>query len=163
MGAQRRQLLLYAVALATIVAAIFAPPAEEAVQPARAQVERPLAENRQEAVPGAATQSYLPHSRQGLMADPRDLFEVDRPPPRSTAPARKPAPVAPPLPYAYMGKMLQDGELTVFLTRQDKPYVVKVGDVLDQQYRVEAIQPPLMTLTYLPLQQKQLLNIGASK
>jgi hypothetical protein len=35
--------------------------------------------------------------------------------------------------------------------------------VLDGQYRVDAIDPPLLEFTYLPLAQKQTLNIGTTK
>jgi hypothetical protein len=34
------------------------------------------------------------------------------------------------------------------------------GAVLDGTYRVESIAPPVLTLTYLPLNQQQQLNIG---
>ena len=82
---------------------------------------------------------------------------VPPPPPK---PSRPQPPSAPPLPFAYLGKMLEDGQLTVFLSRQDRNYVVKRGDVLDGSYRVESIEPPLMTLTYLPLNIKQTIQIG---
>ncbi|GBG15163.1 uncharacterized protein NMK_2766, partial [Novimethylophilus kurashikiensis] len=76
---------------------------------------------------------------------------------------KPPKPVAPPLPYIYMGKMVDESGLSIFLTRNNKPYVVHVGDILDNQYRVELIKPPMMELTYLPLKEKQVLNIGATK
>ena len=37
------------------------------------------------------------------------------------------------------------------------------GAVLDGQYRVDAIDPPLLEFTYLPLAQKQTLNIGTTR
>jgi hypothetical protein len=66
------------------------------------------------------------------------------------------------LPFTYMGKMDENGELTVFLTKGEVPYVAKVGSVLDGQYRVDSIQPPMVEFTYIPLGQKQILNIGIS-
>lgn len=159
----RQRLLLYATALATVLAAIFAPPREETVQPSRAQSASILDANTSVLATPAKT-GFLPKKRNGLTGEPGNLFQVDRPPPPPKALAARPAkPVAPPLPYVYMGKMLERGELTIFLTRQDKPYVVHAGDVLDNQYRVDAIHPPVVELTYLPLKQKQVLNIGASK
>jgi len=79
------------------------------------------------------------------------------PPPLNTAP---PPPMAPPLPFAYIGKAAADGAWEVYLARADKVYVVRLKTVIDGVYRVDAIAPPMMTLTYLPLNQVQQLNIG---
>lgn len=70
------------------------------------------------------------------------------------------APVAPPLPFTYTGKLIEDGAYTVFLAKQDKNLVVKMGEVLDQVWRVEDIKPPLMTFIYLPMNTKLTLQIG---
>ncbi len=80
------------------------------------------------------------------------------PPPASNAPP--PAPMAPPLPFIYVGKALADGVWEVFLARGDKTYSVRVRGVIDGTYRVDSIAPPLMNLTYLPLNQQQQMNIG---
>ena len=68
--------------------------------------------------------------------------------------------MAPPLPFIYLGKVAADGAWEVFLARGDKTYIVRDNTVIDGAYRVEAIAPPVMTLTYLPLNQVQQLNIG---
>jgi len=68
--------------------------------------------------------------------------------------------MAPPLPFAYIGKAAADGAWEVYLSRADKVYVVRLKTVIDGTYRVDAIAPPMMTLTYLPLNQVQQLNIG---
>lgn len=70
------------------------------------------------------------------------------------------APTAPPLPFAYIGKVIEDGTETVFLTREDKSYAVKRGETIDGVYRVEKIAPSSVTFTYLPLRQKQQLATG---
>lgn len=90
-----------------------------------------------------------------------NLFIVDKPPPEK--PQKPQKPVAPPLPYLYMGKIIDKSGLAVFLTRDERAYVVHVGDVIDATYRVDAIAPPMLELTYLPLKEKQLLNIGVTK
>jgi hypothetical protein len=78
-----------------------------------------------------------------------------------TAPAEAAAPpAAPPLPFAYMGKVVDDGIETVFLTRQDKNYAVKTGETIDGVYRLEKIEPSSVTFTYLPLRQRQRLATG---
>jgi hypothetical protein len=70
------------------------------------------------------------------------------------------APSAPPLPFVYLGKMAYEGDVTVFVARQDSNYAVHEGDVLDGTYKVDAIKGSLMTLIYLPLNIKQTMHIG---
>lgn len=76
------------------------------------------------------------------------------PPPRPVVPS------APPLPFAFAGKKLEEGAWLVFLTWQDRMYIVKENEAIDGLYRVDAIRPPEMSLVYLPLQQVQTLAIG---
>lgn len=81
------------------------------------------------------------------------------PPPVSNAPP--PPPMAPPLPYTVIGKALADGAWEVYLARADKTYVARPQTIIDGSYRVEKITPPTMSITYLPLNQVQQINIGA--
>lgn len=84
------------------------------------------------------------------------------PPPQAAqaAPPPPPPPTAPPLPFTYLGKAAEGGHWEVFLAMGDKTYVVRDKMVIDGTYRVDAIAPPNLTLTYLPLNQVQQLNIG---
>ena len=83
------------------------------------------------------------------------------PPPPPPAPAPPPPPPsAPPLPFTFIGKSLQDGVWQVYLARGDRAYLVREKEVIDGTYRVDAIKPPVLTLTYLPLDKVQQLNIG---
>jgi hypothetical protein len=94
----------------------------------------------------------------------RDAFEPRSwapPAPKPPPPPPPPPPQAPPQPYRYMGKMMQDNQIVVFLTRQDRNYAVKRGETLDGTYRVDDITGGVMVLTYLPLKQQQTLPIGA--
>lgn len=81
------------------------------------------------------------------------------PPPRPTpAPV---APTAPPLPYTFIGKYGRGADGTVyFLTRGDRVYDVKQGDVLDGIYRLDAVSDGQLTFTYMPLDERQTLSIG---
>jgi len=82
------------------------------------------------------------------------------PPPSQPAPP-PPPPTAPPLPFTFIGKSVAAGAWEVYLVRGDRTYVVREkGFVIDGVYRVDAIAPPVLTLTYLPLNQVQQLNIG---
>lgn len=83
------------------------------------------------------------------------------PPPPPSQPPPPPPPSAPPLPFTYLGKAAADGVWEVFLARGgDRTYVVRNQTVIDGVYRIDAIAPPMLKLTYLPLNQVQQLNIG---
>lgn len=83
------------------------------------------------------------------------------PPPPSVAALAPPPPSAPPLPFTFIGKSVGGGAWEIYLSRGERTYVVRdKGAVLDGTYRVESIAPPVLTLTYLPLNQQQQLNIG---
>ncbi|AKU22009.1 hypothetical protein MJ904_14515 [Massilia sp. MB5] len=83
------------------------------------------------------------------------------PPPPPVAPPPPPPPSAPPLPYSYIGKSVADGEWEVYLSRGDRTYIAHQKQVIDGTYRIDRIAPPELTITYLPLNQVQQLNIGA--
>jgi hypothetical protein len=85
------------------------------------------------------------------------------PPPAPSGPvAPPPPPSAPPLPFTAIGKAVTDGQWEVYLARGEQTYVVKNHTVIDGVYRVDAIAPPTLTITYLPMNQVQQLNIGVS-
>lgn len=93
-----------------------------------------------------------------------DLFgrqDWTPPPPPPPKPAPPPPPVAPPLPFTFIGKSLEEGRWEVYLATGERTHIATEGGTLDGAWRVERIAPPLMTLTYLPLNQVQQLNIGA--
>ena len=81
---------------------------------------------------------------------------------RSNAPPPPPppAPQAPPLPFAFLGKLIDGEQVTVFLTDGTRNWVVRAGDTIEGGYRVEAIGAGTMTLTYLALGIAQELAIG---
>lgn len=90
----------------------------------------------------------------------RDWTPVPPPPAPAPPPPPPPPPSAPPLPFTFIGKAVAAGGWEVYLTRGERTYVVRDKDTIDGAYRVDAIAPPVMTLTYLPLNQVQRLNIG---
>jgi hypothetical protein len=73
------------------------------------------------------------------------------------------APVVPPLPFIYLGKKYENAKWEVYLAIGDQTYFVREGSVIDQAYVVNAIKPPTMTLTFLPLKQMQNLTIGGDE
>lgn len=78
-------------------------------------------------------------------------------------PPPAPRPTAPPLPFKYLGKLNEDGEIRVFLSHQGKHIIARVGDVINGSYSVEEISGGRMTLLYQPLKEIQMLAIGADK
>lgn len=67
-------------------------------------------------------------------------------------------PVAPPLPFRYLGKMIEDGRLNVFLARGDESLSVHAGQKLGE-YRVDKVTEREIVFTYLPLKTKQSLPL----
>ena len=72
--------------------------------------------------------------------------------------ARNEKPVAPPLPFRYLGKMLEDGKLAVFVARGDESLVIAAGQRIGE-YRVDKVTDSEVVFTYLPLKQKQSLPL----
>jgi len=179
----RRKLLLGLALLATVAAAVVPAEPEEVAVPVKGAVAARTAppggdarEGREVSTPrggrsdnaSAGTLPSLPLERldvKGSREAVSDAFEVRSwapPPPPPPKPVPPPPPQAPPLPFKYMGKIMEAGQVVVFLERQDRNFVVRAGDKLDNNYQVDEIKPGVMTLTYLPLGQKQTLAIGAA-
>ncbi len=73
----------------------------------------------------------------------------------------EPPPQAPALPFRFLGRYVEDGQTVVFLQHNDQNFAARVGDVLQQDYKVQAVTASAMTFVYLPLNQSQNLEIGA--
>ena len=81
---------------------------------------------------------------------------------RRDAPPRPVVPQPPPMPFTYMGRLIEDKQVAVFLTRGEQHYIVRKGDMLERSYRVEEIGDNGMVLTYLPLKRKQQLSFDSA-
>lgn len=82
------------------------------------------------------------------------------PPPPPAPPPPMAAPSAPPLPFVFLGKKVEDGKWEVYLARGDQPYVARVKTIIEGTYRIDSITSTVLSMTYLPLQQVQTINIG---
>jgi hypothetical protein len=82
---------------------------------------------------------------------------------RAAQAAQPAAPQVPQLPFTYLGKVIEDGRLSVFLARGEDSYSVQAGKrhKLDEQYRVDKVTESSVTFTYLPMNTKQTLDIPA--
>lgn len=67
-------------------------------------------------------------------------------------------PVAPPLPFRYLGKMIEDGKLNVFLAHGEESLSVRAGQKIGE-YRVDKVTDSEIVFTYLPLKTKQSLPL----
>lgn len=65
-------------------------------------------------------------------------------------------PKAPPFPYGWVGRFIDDTPRAV-IAGQSATWVFKQGDVMEGQWRFDRIQERQLTVTYLPLGQSQTL------
>ena len=104
-----------------------------------------------------------------------DLSRLERPAP-GTAPAADPfapksfapqqeqqpvaqaKPEAPALPFRYLGKLIEDGKLSVFLANGAESVTAVAGERIGD-YRVDAVTENEVRFTYLPLKTKQSLPL----
>jgi hypothetical protein len=84
------------------------------------------------------------------------------PPPQASAGASAPKPAPPPMPYRVAGKMLHEGPPEIVLAKGDAVLPVRVGDTLDDGYRVVSIRPDEVTLLYVPLGVRHTLRLGST-
>lgn len=177
MKPNQRWLILGSLLLATIIAGYLAEdePAPEKSKrkgsvAAKSAAAAPVADSRRagakEKAPelAAAPLSFpepapAEEAAEGKRIDPfrnKSWYVAPPPPP-------PPKPTAPPLPFQYLGKLNEAGEIRVFLNHQGKHLIAKVGDVINGTYSVEEISGGRMTFLYQPLKETQVLAIGADK
>ena len=65
---------------------------------------------------------------------------------------------APALPFRYIGKMIDNGQLAVFLQKGDESFSVMAGERVGD-YRVDSISENEIRFTYLPMKTKQTLPL----
>jgi len=81
------------------------------------------------------------------------LVPVQMPSPESTTPS---------LPFAFIGRMVDGNDVTLFLSQNDRQYAVKEKDILDNIYRVDKISESEVVLTYLPTNTQQILQFNTN-
>lgn len=77
--------------------------------------------------------------------------------PRKEEVVRRPA--APPLQFEYLGRVVSEGKIRVFLAQADQNYVAGAGERISAEYRIDRIREDAIELTYLPLGIRQTLSI----
>lgn len=108
----------------------------------------------------------LPAERASLREAEQDIFTgkswLPPPPPPLLSPSAPPAaPVAPPLPFKFLGKFQEEaGRTLVYLQEGENLRTAGAGDVIEGKYRVESVEGNQVVFTYLPLNTKQTLTLG---
>ena len=114
------------------------------------------------AAPGAAAESTahnaVPARLKRSTANPFAAVSWAPPPPVQVV--RVVVPKAPPLPFVYLGKMLDGKAVTAFVSMGGQTHLLHSGDTL-RDYRVEAISAKEISFVYLPLNEKQRLPFGS--
>jgi hypothetical protein len=62
------------------------------------------------------------------------------------------------LQFKYLGKIIEENEVRVFLALADRNYILKPGENINGQYRMDEVNENSITFTYLPLNAKQALS-----
>jgi hypothetical protein len=165
----RRRLLLGLALLATLAAAIVSP-SEQATTtaPAKRNAKAPAAGPRPQAPRAAAVEAEVPPLAQyERRIDEKfkvvDIFDSRPLAVAGLASAAPPAPVAPKLPFSYMGSIDESGKPKYVLVQGEQLFMVHVGDEFAGSYRLEQVTPLELVVTYLPLDARQSLPIGESK
>ncbi|MBE3023887.1 hypothetical protein [Janthinobacterium sp. GW458P] len=177
-----KKAVLGGAAVATLLAALFAPEDEGSiVGPATAttrQVERVapallaattatavLQTNRalaiaprrgpddEEAATLFAKQSWQPDTPKKIMLDQQAAQAT-----RAVAAVDANAP--PPLPFQFLGRFVDEGKAAYFLQAGERNVVARPGDTLEERYRFDGVVQGALQFTYLPLNQKQTLAVG---
>lgn len=86
-------------------------------------------------------------------------FAPPAPAPAAHAAAAPARPTVPPLPFVYLGKVVDGAKTRVFVARDDENYALEAGQTVAGAYRVEKITDAAVTFTYLPMKARQTLAI----
>ncbi len=168
-AATRRRLAFAAAATvaATVWAAVQDDPAPDVAAPIRPS---PRSAPTAEAVAASAALPWprLPAAESRVpwrAALPQGLAAWGPPPPPPPSPARAPAapaaPQPPPFPYTLIGR-IDDGQQRALLSNNARSFGAKASDVIDGVWRVDAVDPAGVTLTWLPGDIKRTLGFPAS-
>jgi hypothetical protein len=133
----------------------------------RAGAEAPQATS---AATAAAAAPSLPTRSQITQSAAKDPFAargwLPPPPPPAPAPVvavqaeAAPPPTAPPVPFRFVGLIEEKAaKPAAFIAKGDALFVVHVGDVVESTYRVESFNSAQVVVTYLPLQQRQTIEV----
>lgn len=91
---------------------------------------------------------------------PRQTWVPPPPKPKKVKPLPPPPPRPPALPFSFLGKWVEKGSETIFLTQGDRVLQVHQGDVLAVNWRLDEVGQHQLVFTYLPLDMTQTMRIS---
>ncbi len=109
----------------------------------------------------AVKRSFPGKSHDGGLFQPKSWYVAPPPPKVVAAPVAPPAPVAPGMPFTFIGRMIDGKEEVLFLYKNGRQYTVRQGDTVDGTYRVDSIGETQAKLTYLPMNEQQTLAFNS--
>ena len=175
-----KKAVLGGAAVATLLAALFAPEDEGSIvgpatatprqmervpapaiataasaAPARSAlaIERRRARDDDDAATLFAKQSWQPETPKKIMLDQQAAQAT-----RAVAAIDPNAP--PPLPFQFLGRFVDEGKAAYFLQAGERNVVARPGDMLEERYRFDGVVQGSLQFTYLPLNLKQTLAVG---
>lgn len=66
----------------------------------------------------------------------------------------------PPLPFIFVGKVIEGNGVKVFLQEDDVLHVLKLGETIGQRYKLVAVDEDKLSLLYLPMNAIQVMVYG---
>lgn len=141
--------------VATIIASVVDFPASDAPEPTQQKTRNSAIRHDLPTVAETIT------VREQYATQANDLFAPHSWQPPPPPPPKPPAPKAPPLPFRYLGKVLDGSEILVFLGQGTRTHLLRRGDIL-AEYKVDEITPTGITFVYLLLDEKQHLTFGSA-
>jgi len=73
--------------------------------------------------------------------------------------AAPPAPVAPALPFSFMGRLSDGANAMVYISRGEESWTVKGGETLDGNYKVASVTPQQIVFEHVPTGTQQTLAL----
>lgn len=103
------------------------------------------------------------HIQSNDMFGSKSWYEQPQPDvPAKVEPEPVQAPMAPALPLKFIGRMIDDSEIVIFLSWNGKQYTVKKNDTLENTYRIDDITQTEVSITHLPTNTVQTLAFNSS-
>lgn len=68
-------------------------------------------------------------------------------------------PVAPPMPFQFVGRIQGREGQTILLARGAESFSVRAGEEIDSDYRLDSVTNETLTIVYLPLNERQILDL----
>jgi hypothetical protein len=167
---RQRWLILGVLLLGTVTAAVLVEDDPDTLEPVERPAKRKTAP-KSEATAGAVTTASVAvpastpekEEKPGDKADAPEAIDPFRTKTWHIAPPPPPPPTprAPPLPFQFIGQLIEEGEARAFINHQGRNLIIKTGDVINGTYLVEEIAAGKIVFVYQPLQERQVLSTGA--